>query len=346
MMNTPSFYIHAFFLLCLLTTTPLSALAEKTKKPSATDPVQVKVVTVREELLSSRVEIVGTVQAVDRAAIAAKIAGTIIELPVTLGSRVNKGDLLVKINAQEISARLLQAQAQLAQAKRNLQREKKLLQQHASTPETVKTMRDMLAIAEAGYREAASMLNYTTINAPFSGVITKKIANIGDLATPGMVLLRLEDDSRLQIITAIPESSVPDIKIHKQLQVTVPTTAKTITGEVAEISPVIDPHSRTMPIKINLGDTQGLRSGMFARITLPGHPYKSLMVPKQAVVPFGQLNKIFVIKDGVARLRLVRTGIQDNNKRIEILSGLQAGERVIITNNRLLVSGRRVKATD
>ena len=336
----PSLLAILFF--CLVGA-PLSGRAENTQTPSAAaQPVRVQAITVKKMELTSRVEVVGTVQAVDQAIIAAKISGTIVELPVVLGSRVNKGELLVKINAREISARVQQAQAQLAQAKRNLQREKKLLKQHASTPETVKSMRDMLAIAQAGYHEAASMLSYTTIQAPFAGVITKKIANTGDLATPGMPLLHLEDDHRLQVVTAIPESSAPAIKLHDRLQISIPTVAKKLTGEVAEISPVIDPRSRTMPIKINLNDSIGLHTGMFARITLPGRSYTTLMIPKAAIVPFGQLKKIFVVDKNRVRLRLVRTGLRKNGL-VEILSGLEAGELVVIRGNRLLTGGREVR---
>ncbi len=332
----------ALILFCLVGT-PLSGHAENTQTPSATtQPIMVQVITVKTTKLSSRVEVVGTVEAVNQAKIAAKISGTIVELPVVLGSRVKKGELLVKINAREIAARVLQAQAQLAQARRNLRREEKLLQRHASTPETVKSMRDMLAIAQAGYHEAASMLSYTTIKAPFAGVITEKIAGTGDLATPGMPLLRLEDDHLLQVVTAIPESSAPAIKLHDRLQVSIPTAAKQLSGDVAEISPAIDPRSRTMPIKINLDDSTNLRTGMFARITLPGRSYTTLMVPETAIVPFGQLKKVFVVKNNKAGLRLVRTGLRKNGL-VEILSGLDAGELVVIQGNRLLTDGREVR---
>jgi RND family efflux transporter MFP subunit len=329
-------------LICLFSCcSPSPACAEETTQLKASPAVRVQTITVQEEQHTSRIEVVGTVQAVDRAVIAARISGSIIELPVVLGFRVKKGDLLVKINAEEISARVLQAQALLAQARRNLKREKKLLGQHASTPETVKSMRDMLAIAEAGYREAASMLGYTTITAPFSGVITKKIANNGDLATPGAPLLHLENDKRLQVVAAIPETSILNIKLHQHLQVRIPTANKTLSGEVTEISPIIDPRSRTMPVKINLTDTLNLRTGMFARVALPGKLSTTLMVPEQAVIPFGQLKKIFVVENNTARLRLVRTGINEKG-RVEILSGLETGEQIVIGNNRLLISGQRL----
>ena len=333
-------YTKTSFFFCLFFSCFAGVVCAGTETPDQTlSPVRVQTLEVQERNISSRVEVVGTVQAVEQAVIAAKISGIIVEIPVVLGSLVNKGDLLVKINAEEISARVLQAQAQLDQARRNLKREEKLLKQQASTPETVKSMRDMVAVARAGYREAASMLSYTTINAPFSGVITRKIANIGDLATPGTPLLHLENPDQLQVVTSIPETIAMRISPGAPLTVRIPAADTTLDATVAEMSPVVDPRSRTLRVKINLSSSSGLRTGMFARVRIPGTENTTLMVPEQAIVPFGQLEKIFVVHEGKAQLRLVRTGMHENGQ-VEILSGIRAGEKIVIENNLLLVNGQ------
>jgi len=329
------FVLHAFLFL------PLSLQAGETAATSA-DPVSVQTARVTLSPIPSRVEVVGTVQAVLQATIAARVSGMIVEVPVVMGSRVRKGQLLVQLSAEEISARALQAQAQLAQARRNLEREEKLLKENASTPETVKGMRDMLAIAEAGFREAKSLLSYTTITAPFSGVITRKIVSAGDLAVPGAPLLQLEDSSRLQVVASLPESMAARIRNGDHLDVRIPAAETTLSGSVAEISPVIDPRSRTTRIKIDIKSDPGIKSGMFARVRLPVADRTSLMVPIQAVVPFGQLDKVFVVEQDRAHLRLVRTG-QRTGGRIEVLSGLEEGEVVAVSNNRLLVDGQPLK---
>ena len=315
---------------------------EKTVPSPDLPPVQVHVLTLQRQEIPSLVEVVGTVQAVQRASIAAKVSGFIAEIPVVLGSRVNKGDLLVKISAEEISARLLQAQAQLAQARRNLEREQKLLRKKATTPETVKSMRDMYAIAEAGYREARTMLSYTTITAPFAGVITRKIAHAGDLATPGTPLLELENNSRLQIVTALPEGVATEIRTGERMMVTVSAARLTDQGTVAEIAPVADPRSRTVRIKIDIRQAGNLRTGQFARVAIPMKNTETLLVPASAIVPFGQMDRVYVAEEGRARLRLVRTGEHDDGK-VEILAGLNPGDRVIVDNNRLLVNGQPLK---
>jgi len=316
---------------------PLVASGENNSPSSA--PIHVQTTTVREQQINSRIEVVGTLQAIHQAVIAAKITGTILDIPVVLGERVEKGALLVKINAEEISARLLQAQAQLAQARRNLQREEKLLKQQASTPETVKTMKDTLAVAQAGYHEAASMLSYTTINAPFSGVITQKIVNNGDLATPGAALLHLENPKQLQVIAPVPESLILQIHQGDTLTLHIPAVTQELSGTIGEISPIVDSHSRTSLVKINFAPAPGLRTGMFARVQLPGKVTTTLMVPETAIVPFGQMEKIFVVQKNRAQLRLVRSG-RHRNGEVEILSGLKAGEEIVSANNTLLSNGQ------
>jgi RND family efflux transporter MFP subunit len=319
------------------------ALAEQPEKNQTHNlPAKaVHAIEINESSTLPQVELVATIEAVEQAQIAAKVTGTIIELPVVLGSRVNKGDLLVRISAEEISARVLQAQAQLAQAKRNLSREEKLLKRNATTRETVNSLRDLYAVAKASLKEAQTMLGYTTITAPFDGVITKKMANSGNLATPGTPLLKLENNTRLQAVTAVPESLIKHLKTGEMLRVAIASAALSLSGSVAEIAPAADPGSRTAPVKIDIAYHPALRTGQFARVLLPLAPAKSLFIPVSAVVSFGQMDKVFVIEDNRASLRLVRTGAE-SDKHVEILAGLSAGDMVITDNNSLLVSGQPV----
>jgi RND family efflux transporter MFP subunit len=332
---------------CLLCTVALLLTAANRlmaeEKSAELPAVTAHVQSVTETTTHPQVELVATIEAVEQAAIAAKVTGTITELPIVLGSRVTKGDLLVKISAEEITARLLHAQAQLAQAKRNLVREEKLLKKNASTPETVNSMRDMYAVARASFKGAQAMLGYTTITAPFSGVITKKMVNSGDLATPGTPLLRLVNESTLQAVTAVPESLVRLLTGGTELSVQVPSAGLALTGRVAEIAPAADPGSRTTRVKINISDNPALRTGQFARVILPVDPATTLLIPQSAVVPFGQMDKVFVLEDGKAQLRLVRVGSR-SEKTVEILAGLIPGDQVIIDNNALLVSGQDITA--
>ncbi len=338
---------HGAYLLLFYMLICLSGCKQPVKEETATAPLpvqKVRIAQVVEEIAANQIEIVGTVQAVDRAEISAKIAGNILSIPVDLGSRVNKGDLLIKLSAGEISAQVQQAGAQLEQAKRNLAREEKLLQQQAATTKTVKSLRDTVRIAQAAFLESQTMLDYAIINAPFSGIVTQKMANVGDLATPGKPLLRIEGEKTFEILTDIPESLIDGIHQKEELTVRIPAIHTTVTGEVSEISPTADPSSRTVPIKIKIGDKPNIRSGQFARVALPLEKTQTLVVPENAVLAYGQMDLVFVAEDNKAQLRIVRTGSRqkkaDGSRSLEILSGLAAGETVIISGNENLHAGQ------
>lgn len=331
---------HLMFGLMMILVSGVGAQAQESQ--TALPVTAVRTSTVIEQTVPTLVEVVGTLQAVERAAIAAKVTGVVTEVPVVLGSRVNKGDLLVKISAREIAAQLNQAQARFNQAGRNLSREEKLLKKNAATAETVKSMQNQYAVAKAAVQGARTMLGYATITAPFSGVITAKNVHAGDLATPGTVLLRMENDHKLQAVCAVPESLVLQIRPGQTLTVTVPTAGLTINGKVAEVAPSADPASRTAPVTIDLSYNEKLRTGQFSRVKLPGQAKTSLFVPDGTVLPKGQMERVFVAADNKAHLRLVRTGMRRDGLT-EIVAGLNPGETVIYQNNEHLVDGQPIK---
>lgn len=324
---------------------PLTGCKEKPKEQQGAtarpETVKVSVSTALQGKAARQIEIMGSLQAVEQAEISAKISGNISSLPVVLGTRVNKGDLLAEINAGEISARMRQARAQLEQANRNLEREKNLLKKNAATPETVRSLEDTLRIATAASEEAATMLTYTRILAPFSGLVTRKMANVGDLATPGKALLQIENEDRLQVLADIPETMILKIAVGDQLSVYVPPADMTIEGRVAEVAPTADHLSRTAPIKIDIPADSRLHSGQFARVSMAGGSAESITVPAAALLSSGQMENVFVVTDGIARLRLVRSGLNDK-ENAEILSGLKAGEVVAVRGNRQLIDGQPV----
>ncbi len=313
------------------------------EQPTAAElpAVEVQVITAEETEPPRQIEIMASVEAAQSASVAARISGNITELPVGLGSKISAGDLLVVISAEEIKAQLSQAQAQLEQARRNLARERSLLEKNAATPESVKTLEERTRIAQAAYNEAQTMLDYTTIRAPFDGVITSKPANVGDLATPGKTLLTLENESSLQVITDVPEALVLDLTIGDTLPVKIEAADMEVSGTITEIAPTADPTSRTAPVKLKIPTSPKIRSGQFARVSLPGSRGTSIMVPKSAVYSFGQLERVFIEQDGLVRLQLVKTG-RVVNDLIEVLSGVSAGDRVVVSDSRELTDGRKV----
>ncbi len=329
-MNPARFPLPLFSLLLLAGCSGRRAPADAAARLPA---VAVQVATVSAEDVPMFSEVTATVRPVRRAVIAAKVMGAIEEMPVTLGQRVRTGDLLVKISAGEISARLRQAQAQLSQAQRDLERERALLAKGASTPEMVNGLADRFAMTQAMVGEAETMLGYTSLRAPFDGVVARKQAEAGDLASPGMPLLEVEGGDGFQVEAGIPDSLAAGLAIGASLTVEVPAAGTRFDGRLVELSSSADPFSHTVPVKIAVPPGVAVRSGQFARIEVPGAPARALLVPAAAVTAYGQMERVFVAADGRAALRLVRTGAARGpagRENVEILAGLSAGERVVV----------------
>jgi len=304
---------------------------------------EVRVITVAGQAALQQNEVAGAVESLQRATIAAKVPGPIEEMPISLGLVVKKGALLAKISAGEIAARLSQAETQRTQAQRNFEREKRLLEKDASTRETVNSLEDAYRVAQAGVREAKAIRDYTVITAPFAGIITQKLANTGDLATPGMPLLVLENTEHLQVVAAAPEGLALKIKKGDTLAVTVPAAEFAKAGTVTEISPASDTASRTALMKIQIDGGSALQPGQYARVALPGGASGSaFLVPESALSRFGQMERLFVAQNGKAKLRLVRSG-EHREGQVEILAGLNAGEQVVIQGGAQLVDGQPVQ---
>jgi RND family efflux transporter MFP subunit len=326
------------------------ALLAGCSKPAAENPaaslppVAVSVARVEAVETPLLTEITGSVRSVQRATLAAKVMGTVADLPVTLGQRVAAGELLLRLSASEIDARVAQARAQLNIAARDLERERTLLAKGASTTDLVRSLEDRAAGAAAQLREAETMLGYTELRAPFAGVIARKFVDAGDLAAPGQPLLGLDGLDGFQIDAAVPDSLAGPLVPGQPLAVTVPSTGRSFTGTVAEISSATDATARTVLIKIAIPAGTEVRPGQFARVALPGQPVRTLLVPATAVSRVGQMERVFVAgPDKRAVLRLVKTGATHGD-RVEILSGLDEGETVVVAPPATLREGQPLEA--
>lgn len=312
--------------------------------PESHPALTVRLADVRVETAPIATEITGSVVPRRRAVMAARMMGAIEQMPAVLGQRVRRGDLLVQIAAEEIAARVVQARSQLDAARRDFDREHALLAEGASTPDMVKGLRLRLTAAEAMVREAEAMLGYATIRAPFDGVVARKYADAGDLASPGLPLLEIEGTGDFQVEAAVPDSLALRLSPGAVLAVEVPAERAAFQGRLVELSSAADPAAHTVTAKIAVPDGVAVRSGMFARVEIPGPPATAVTAPASAVSTAGEMQRVFIAgPDGRAILRLVTTGARRGD-RIEILSGLDGGEKVVVAPPVGLREGRMLEA--
>jgi len=190
--------------------------------------------------------------------------------------------------------------------------------------------------ARATSDQAKTTESFTTITAPFDGVVTEKMVEPGNMASPGTPLLRLEDTQRFHLEVRVDQSRATGIRNGDRVPVVIGADTSPVEGMVVEVSRAVDADARAFLVKIGLPDIPGLRSGEFGKARFGGTPRRGLTVPPPAIVRHGQLTSVFVIEGGKARVRLV------NVRESEVVAGLADSELVILSPPAGLVDGRRV----
>ncbi|MBX7136781.1 MAG: efflux RND transporter periplasmic adaptor subunit [Oligoflexia bacterium] len=316
--------------------------SRETSTSESAPGVPVKIIIVEAQQSAGLERIPGGVRPAVEATLEAKISGKVEKLSVREGSLVKRGDILITLSAHEMQARLEQALSAERQSVQDLERFKKLLPSGVVTQQEFDAVEARARLASAGVAEARSMVSYTSIEAPFDGVITKKLINEGDLATPGKPLLGVESQNLFRFESDVPESVAVNLAVSQQLDVRLSGSEHAASGTVSEISPTTDPNSRTRHVKVDLPADPLLRSGQFGYVLVPVRKRPSIKLPERALIERGQLEAVFVAQEGRALLRLVRTGKRDTGE-VEILSGLAGGESVISEGVAELKDGQRIE---
>jgi len=331
------------FLPTAIVTFALVGCGSKHEKENSTSlpSAEVRVQTVESKSRTMTEEVLGTVRAKLHATLEARLSGHIEKMPVALGEKVQKGQLIARLDAGEIAARLAQAEASLEEADQNWKRISALFEQQSVTRAEYDSAQARRRIAKGAADEAKAMMSYVEIVAPFDGVVAKKWADVGDLASPGKPLVDIEDPSALQMETDVPEAIASHIQRDSRLGIRVDSADSELTGIVSEIAPVADPNSRTFRVKLDLPLTAGLMPGQFARLAVPIGEASALRVPASAVIQRGQIELVFVVANGRAQLRIVKTGSRVGDE-IELVSGLNSGEQVVTEGAAALTDGQPV----
>jgi len=311
--------------------------------PGAAPAVAVELTPATLETHQASEDVVGTVRSKQRAVIEAKVSGRLLQYRADPGQVVKSGEVLATLDVEEIRAKCAQAKAVLDQAQRDLGRQQQLINSKATSQQELDAAAARVKVAAASVNEAETMLGYASVTAPFDGVVTRKFADVGDLAMPGKPLMEIEAPSVLRFETDLPESLLDRVKLGATLPVTLPSLAKPLNATLSEISPVADALSRTFLVKLDLPDAAGLRPGQFGRVAVPIAEARLLLVPRRAVLKRGQMEVVFVVSENHAALRLVKTG-KALAEKLEILSGLEPGEAVVTSDASLLTDGQSVTA--
>ena len=345
------------------------------KKPQAIAPETVRgvtLVTTQSAMQPDYLEAPGTVRAAQSAQLASQMMGTITSVSVHEGEAVRRGQVLITIDAAQPHAAYQSATAGLQASKQavaaadadyaladaTMKRYQSLYDKKSVSPqeydevktkvEAAKARRDAAqagtAQAEAAVAESSTSVGFTRIRAPFDGLITAKLVDPGAMAAPGVPLLVMEDPSRFRLEANVDESQIGLVKLSAAVPVVIDSLGgQEITGKVVQIVPAADPASRTFTVKIELPANPMIRSGVFGRARFPRGQRESMVVPQTALLQRGQLDAVYVVNsDGLASLRYVTLG-KPASGTVEVLSGLDNGDRVVAEPSGRDLSGKRIE---
>lgn len=312
-------------------------------KPAAT-PLATAPAELREVELTTSAEAV--VEAVRQSTVSAQVSGRIVDIRFDVGDRVEKGAVILRIDERAASqavaaseAQVREAEAALVNARAQFERTRQLLAQKFVSQAALdkaeadyKAAESRMKATLAGAGAAATEKSFTTIVAPYGGVVSARHVQLGEMASPGKPLLTGFDPTGLRVVATVPSAQVPAIQAGAKARIEVPSLGRWVEVKSVTVVPSADPRTHTTQVRLDLPDNAGgLLPGVFARAHFVTGRAPRLMVPREAVLRRSEVTAVYVVgADGAPRLRQVRTGTAADEKSIEILAGLKAGEKVAL----------------
>lgn len=334
----------------------------ETKETTAknTASVAVKVSSVNTENNSPFFTVSGKIEAANQITLSTRSSGFIDHIYVNVGDKVTKGKLLLSINnadlqakRAQINANITQAQAAFNIAEKDYNRFKVLFSDNSASQKEMDDMTANFEMAKARLEAANQMKNeinsqfkYVDITAPFSGVITNKFMEAGDLANPGVPLIAMESPGNYEVSLWIPESEISQIKLDSQVDVLVKSFNQSLKGKVTEVSTSAFNTGGQYLVKVSLDKTDiEILSGMYTSVKFPSKRKSStntVLIPTEVIVKNGQLSGVYTVSQNqTAILRWLRLGKTYGDK-VEVLSGLNSEEQYIVSAEGKLYNGVNV----
>lgn len=309
-----------------------AAPTQQQRGPGGGAPVGVVVAPVRTATVVDRAESVGTVRARDAVTITAKVTGIVTGIRFQEGQRVPEGELLVDLDAAALRAERDQAQALFDDARSQLVRARGLQPGQTITAQRLETLEALTRQAEGRVRQAQARLEELRVTAPFSGRVGLRQVSVGALVQPGTVVTTLDDISRVRVEFSVPELFLA--RVREGSTVVARSQAfgdRRFTGTVAVVDTRIDTATRTVRVISEFDNAdEALKPGLFMTVEIElERRENALLVAEEALDPIGDRSYVYVIRDNRARRVEVRLG-QRMTGEVEVLSGVQAGEPVVV----------------
>lgn len=275
-----------------------------------------------------------TVEAVQQAVVAAQIPGRVLEVRADAGQWVKQGEVLMRLDAREAGETTAAAEAQYINAKASYERTRRLVDQKFVSPAALDKAKAELDAAAAQRGGASAAQSHATIVAPISGLIARRHAEPGDLATPGKPLFSLYAPGGLRVVASVPQARLKEVRAAKAARVEFPELGQTVDAAGITVLPTVDTATHSaqvrLPLPSNAPLAASLTPGMFARAQFVLGQVVKMTVPAAAVVRRGEVTAVYVqAADGRLVLRQLRLGETLGVAGVEVLAGLSDGEQVV-----------------
>jgi len=292
---------------------------------------------------SSRLLLVGEVQAENDAVLSAQVSGTVQRVVADRGARVKKGDTLLVLDSRRWHAAHSAAAAQLANARLDFDTSDRLYRKGQGISESDwKKAHNGLLMAEAAEANARIDLENCFLTAPGAGVVAERLVDVGELVGPGTPLVQVVQEG-LKVRCGLPENQVALVRTGDGAEVRVPEAGLRAAGRIRWVGAVLDGRSRTLPLELTLQGSSSLRPGMACQVELrPGGGTSSLVVPVSVVQTAPDHAFLFVEEQGRAVRRVVVLGERDGDQ-VAVEDGLREGDRLVVSGHRGLVDGQALK---
>ncbi|WP_412481071.1 efflux RND transporter periplasmic adaptor subunit [Azonexus sp. IMCC34839] len=270
------------------------------------------------------------VEAVQQATVGAQVAGRVLETRVDAGQSVRKGEVLMRIDAREAEEAARAADAVYANAKLNYERNKSLKEQKFVSQAAVDKAKADFDAAAANRSAAGASQSHATIVAPIDGIVARRLAEVGDMATPGKPLFTIYQPGGLRVTASVPQYRLPQMRGVKAASVEFPELRKWVKATSVNLLPTADASTHVSQVRVGLPDLPEATPGMYARVHFVVGQAEKLTVPAAAVLRRGEVASVYVqTADNRLSLRQLRLGDAVGEGELEVLAGLVSGDKVV-----------------
>lgn len=308
----------------------------------------VEAVEAQKKDVNLEISALGTLQADQAITVRPEITGIVTSIDFEDGERVEKGDLIIKLDDKDLTARLMQAEARLTLTRANYQRAQQLLKQGSGTARARDEALNDFKSAEAEVAAAETALHKATITAPFSGIIGLRQVSLGEYVTAGQAIATLADVDNLRIDFRVSEVFLTEIGKGQEVNVIFDALPEQVyTGVISALDPVVSIEGRALSVRAILQNVDGkLRPGLFGRVEIVTDTRRSIMLPEAAIVTMPTGDKaVFVVVDGHAKMSPVTIGTRVPGE-VEILAGVEDGDMVIVSGQLKVQNGAPVEVAN